>query len=118
MSWEIKPGQTLAERWKNRYKAEKWRQRWNDSVRREQNRKNASLSRKKTWAIDLAKSLANKKFSDAWVIIPESDDALIIDKYEIYRDGNTLCAKNDETGITETIGKESFRTGYFVKKLK
>jgi hypothetical protein len=85
------------------------------------NEKNAKQSKKQQWAIDLAGDLKNKgyiKFPDAWGAIPEDDD---------YSDDLSVkkTIKDGEEGVEyldvnppDFLTKESFRTGYFVKKSK
>jgi hypothetical protein len=79
-------------------------------------KKNAQKSKKKAWACELARDLAgsHETFADAWKYLERQGEVGFFSGYEVYRDGDCLCATNDRTGESEPcLSREAFRTGYF-----
>lgn len=83
-----------------------------DRMLSDKNRERASAPRKKQWAIDLARDLADRfeGFPKAWKSIPK-------DGMKIYRSTDESGAKvvcySDATAGDDHLRRESFRTGYF-----
>ena len=86
---------------------------------REQNRKNASQSKRKAWAEAIAHELVKQypgaTFTELWKKIPQGEG--VAGKryagYEVYREGDMLCGSGID-GI-QRIALETFRTGAWVR---
>lgn len=86
-------------------------------------RQKTRKTKRRAWAVALADSLAGTSTNDeAWEAIPdplETDDEPNIETggrgYIVYRDGDSLCAKDDRTGAVESITRKTFFRHYFRK---
>lgn len=81
----------------------------------------AKRPRRKQWADELAADLIkkHKTFHEAWRSIPKDDHSIGSTRYagyEVWREGGVLHASSSKGD--DSIKRESFRTGYFVRANK
>lgn len=82
---------------------------------KEQNKKNATGSRKKPLAVELAADLKKEyeDFHTAWESIPEDGTRAYLKKHPNDPEKDRVCFNDGNREYS--LGKESFRTGYWVK---
>lgn len=78
--------------------------------------------KRKEWADALAAELHDaapgRHFHAHWRAIPKGGQGQFVAGWEVYRDGDMLCAANDATGKVQKIRKSTFRTEYWSRAKK
>lgn len=71
--------------------------------------------KRKEWAELAARKYAKLPFKKAWERLPEwAHDTPNFGQWIVYRDGEKLCAKHDQTGIEDRpITRDTWRTRYY-----